>query len=192
TYDAFNRKMSRTVADQTVYYLYDGHEEIGSYDSNKNNLDLKVLSAAEGSIPIAIELNQEKYSPLISSQGHIVGLLAMETGNLANESFLTMFGEDLTDSPLSPWRFCGKRHEAASLGLVDFGCRFYHPKSAQWLIRDPIGESDGPNLYAYVSNNPTCCIDRFGLFMDDFSFSNSWSSFKENCSWAGNQVANYT
>lgn len=43
------------------------------------------------------------------------------------------------------------------------GARFYHPKSAQWMTQDPIGESDGPNLYAYVHNSPTRCVDRFGL-----------------------------
>ena len=94
-----------------------------------------------------------------------------------------MFGEDLSESPLSPWRFCGKRHETSELGIIDFGFRFYHPKSAQWLIQDPLGESDSPNLYAYVKNNPACYVDRFGLFLDDFSFSNSWNILKQNCTW---------
>lgn len=185
TYDAFNRKMSRTYAGETVYYLYDGHEEIGSYDHKQNPYDLKVLAASEGSLPIAIEIGEEHYTPLVSSQGHIVGLVEMETGDLADLSLLTMFGEDLAQQPLSPWRFCGKRHEAAELGLIDFGYRFYHPKSAQWLTQDPLGESDGPNLYAYVNNNPTCYIDRYGLFMDDFSFGNTCYNF-------GNTVADYT
>jgi hypothetical protein len=53
-------------------------------------------------------------------------------------------------------------------------------------------ETDGPNLYAYIKNNPTCCVDRFGLFMDNCNFSTSWSSFKSNCSWLGSQAADYT
>ncbi|MBA3238580.1 MAG: RHS repeat-associated core domain-containing protein [Parachlamydiaceae bacterium] len=192
TYDAFHRKMSRTFGEKTVYYLYEGHEEIGSYDNEFNNLDLKVLSAGEGSIPIAIELGSQNYSPLLSSQGHIVGLVEMQTGKLADRSYLTMFGEDLASNPLSPWRFCGKRHETSELGLIDFGFRFYHPKSAQWLTQDPIGETDGPNLYAYVRNSPTCYIDRHGLFMDGVDFSTSWSNLKKNWSWAESQVMNYS
>lgn len=191
TYDAFNRKMSRTLSDNTIYYLYDGHEEIGSYASDYRNIDLKVLSASEGSIPIAIELDSQDYTPIISSQGHIVGLVEMESGELADESFLTMFGKDLSETPLSPWRFCGKRHES-DLGIIDFGYRFYHPKSSQWLTQDPLGESEGPNLYAYVKNNPTCCIDRFGLFMEDFDFCTSLRDISNSFCLAGNQVADYT
>lgn len=155
-------------------------------------MDLKVLSATEGSIPIAIELGSQHYAPVISSQGHIVGLTEMDTGKLADKSFLTMFGDDLALNPLCPWRFCGKRHETSDLGLIDFGYRFYHPKSAQWLTQDPLGETDGPNLYAYVNNSPTCRVDRFGLFMDDFDFSTSWSNLKNNCSWVGSQIADNT
>ncbi len=191
TYDAFNRKMSRTLNGTTCQYLYDGTEEIGSYDVDGNNLDLKVLSSDEGSIPIAIEIAQQCYAPLISTQGHVVGLVDINDGSLANESPLTMFGVDLAESPLSPWRFCGKRHETAILGIVDFGCRYYHPRSAQWMTQDPIGESDGPNLYAYVHNNPTRCIDRYGLFMDDFSFSQSWGSFQTSMKGICHGIVDY-
>lgn len=213
TFDAFNRKMSRTFMGETTYYLYNGHEEIGSFKSKLRCLDLKILSSKEGSIPIAIELGAQHYAPLISSQGHIVGLVEMETGKRADLSPLTMFGKDLTQNPLSPWRFCGKRHEVAELGIIDFGYRFYHPKSAQWLTQDPLGESEGPNLYAYVKNNPACFVDRFGLFGDGFSFSeawdnvkevcgncwdsvvdtfSSWDNFSDRCCWAGNQACEYT
>ena len=131
----------------------------------------------------AIELGNEHYAPLLSSQGHIVGLVDMETGKLANRSALTMFGKDLSDNPLSPWRFCRKRHEVAELGIIDFGYRHYHPRSATWLTQDPLDECDGPNLYAYVKNSPACNIDRFGLFMDDWSFSDAWDSVKDFFSW---------
>ncbi len=187
SYDAFNRKMTRTSSGETTRYFYNGHEDIGSYH-NKKCVDLKILSSTEGSLPIAIELSDQQYAPLISPHGHIVGLVEIETGNLADQSFLTLFGKDLCDKPLSPWRFCGKRHEEAALGIIDFGFRFYHPKSAQWLTQDPLGESSGPNLYTYVNNNPGCCVDRFGLFMDDFSFSSAWESFKETCSNAWESV----
>ncbi len=90
--------MSRTFAGKTIYYLYDGHDEIGSYTDKQNCIDLKVLSAGGGSIPVAIELGDQKYAPLISSQGHIVGLVEMTNGKLADRSYLTMFGQDLSDN----------------------------------------------------------------------------------------------
>lgn len=33
----------------------------------------------------------------------------------------------------------------------------------RWISQDPAGFIDGPNLYAYLHNNPTNHIDRFGL-----------------------------
>lgn len=183
TYDAFNRKMSRTTSGDTLRYLYSGHEEIGSY-RNKKCIDLKILSSKEGTLPIAIEQEDHQYAPIISSQGHIVGLVELETGELADLSAVTMFGKDLAEKPLSPWRFCGKRHEESSLGIIDFGFRFYDPHSAQWLSQDPLGESAGPNLYAYVKNSPACHIDRYGLMMSDSSvgqgYRDSYSAATQN------------
>lgn len=37
---------------------------------------------------------------------------------------------------------------------------------AEWLSRDPIGESDGPNLYAYVAQNPISNLDPLGLYLE--------------------------
>jgi RHS repeat-associated protein len=34
---------------------------------------------------------------------------------------------------------------------------------AEWLSRDPLGESQGPNIYDYVSNNPVDFYDPLGL-----------------------------
>lgn len=40
---------------------------------------------------------------------------------------------------------------------------FYSPGTGRWLSKDPIEESGGSNLYAFVYNRPTMMIDRFGL-----------------------------
>ena len=191
TYDAFNRKMSRACDGTICYYIYDGSEEIGSYDNIGKPLDTKILADGEGSLPISVELGNQNFTPLITSQGHIVGLVDQTTGICVSKSPVTMFGCDVSEDPRSPWRFCGKRHESA-LGIIDFGNRHYHPKTAQWLTQDPIGDADGPNLYAYVHNNPTRCVDKFGLFMDDFNFSESWGNFKQSFGSLANTAADYT
>jgi len=40
--------------------------------------------------------------------------------------------------------------------------RWYVPMQARWLTRDPLGMVDGPNLFAYVSDNPVNATDPMG------------------------------
>jgi RHS repeat-associated protein len=51
-------------------------------------------------------------------------------------------------------------HEASGLLLMQR--RAYDTGIARWLSEDPIGLKSGPNLYAYVVNNPTRRIDPDG------------------------------
>jgi RHS repeat-associated protein len=62
----------------------------------------------------------------------------------------------------NPWLFAGKRHDSS--GLINFGRRYYNPEFGRWITCDPQGFTDGPNLYAYVNNNPLTHFDEYGLF----------------------------
>jgi RHS repeat-associated protein len=52
-------------------------------------------------------------------------------------------------------------HTRSGLNLAMF--RAYNPSLGIWLGRDPLGEDEGPNLYAYVGNNPAGNVDPLGL-----------------------------
>ena len=43
------------------------------------------------------------------------------------------------------------------------GLRYYSPELGRWVNRDPIEESGGRNLYAFVKNAPVSSFDILGL-----------------------------
>lgn len=64
----------------------------------------------------------------------------------------------------SDFRYTGHYfHEKSGLSLAPY--RAYNADLGRWISRDPIGETgpDGPNLYAYVANNPINAFDPYGL-----------------------------
>ncbi len=59
------------------------------------------------------------------------------------------------------YRFSGKERDEQT-GLYVHGARYYAPWLARWTSCDPGGLADGPNLYAYCSNNPVTLHDPDG------------------------------
>jgi RHS repeat-associated protein len=51
------------------------------------------------------------------------------------------------------------------LGLLYYKARVYSPALGRFLQTDPMGNIDGPNLYAYVGNNPVSARDPSGKFV---------------------------
>ncbi|MFO1486344.1 MAG: RHS repeat-associated core domain-containing protein [Verrucomicrobiaceae bacterium] len=49
-------------------------------------------------------------------------------------------------------------------GLLNEGFRYRDIETGVWLSRDPAGFVDGPNVYAYVRENPWSAFDAHGLF----------------------------
>lgn len=78
------------------------------------------------------------------------------------------FGETLTargqDGTLAfnAFKFSTKYTDAES-GLLYYGYRYYNPGTGRWLNRDPIGETGGVSLFAFVANQPISKIDVLGL-----------------------------
>lgn len=185
-YDAFSRLLFREIhlqsGDQWTLqekelYLYDHDVEIGKTDAKGRIKQLKVLGVGiQGEIgaAVAIEIEGAIYAPLHDFRGNIIALISSQ-GELFESYNLDAFGREENAIPhLNPWRFSSKRHEA---DLIFFGMRFYDPTLGRWLTPDPSGFSDGPNLYAYVRNNPLNRLDLFGLsseLMNENLFNGAW------------------
>lgn len=154
-YDPFNRRISKRFSDGTQQqFIYAKKHEIGSIHSSNSLNEFKVLADAEARFAptIALELDHILYTPLTDVQGNIAALLDVQ-GHLVEQYFFSAFGEEESNSPLSPWRFASKRHDPET-NLIYFGERYYSPTLCRWITPDPLGLIDGINPYAYLHNNP--------------------------------------
>ncbi|MBS0626576.1 MAG: RHS repeat-associated core domain-containing protein, partial [Verrucomicrobia bacterium] len=174
SYDSLHRRLSKKtytpIGDtwaltEEIFYLYDGLNEIGSYDLSGTLLELRVLGEtphAEIGASIAIEIQDKTYIPSHDLHGNVSALCSSDD-ILENYSY-TAFGEELFSPPSSqnPWRFSSKRTDNET-GLVYYGRRYYTPKIGRFLTPDPLGLEAGPNLYAFVLNDPLTHFDLYGL-----------------------------
>ncbi len=170
TYDSFNRRLSKTN-DVTIQYLYHDQNEIGAL-KNGEVIEFRLLGVGKGAeigAAVALELQQEVYIPIHDHNGNVTVLL--NTSGEPVESYrYSAFGEreafNYQPIPVNPWCFASKRLDPET-GFVYFGRRYYAPEIGRWLTPDPIGYQDGPNLYAYLHNNPLLAIDLYGLAKED-------------------------
>ncbi len=177
-YDEANRRLSKTFYEKQgdvwqlqfkQLFFYVDHLELGSCQADGAINELRVLGFGRGNPAVAMELNGNIYFPLHDHLGHVSCLLD-HSGSIVETYRYTAFGEEniydaeqqLQMSSLNPWRYAGKRHDPES-GFIYFGLRYYDPATAVWITPDPIAQEGGPNLYAYVLNNPLAFFDQLGL-----------------------------
>lgn len=184
TYDGWHRRLSQTtylwhqgnwIEYQTLYFLYDGDNEIGALDTSGNFSQLRILGqgiGAEISAAIALELHGQLFAPLHDYRGNITALVSPSIQQIVEQYQYTAFGEEtILSSPVSrydnPWRFASKRTDSYTR-LIFFGRRYYDPASGRWITPDPRGHTETPNLYAFVLNDPITRFDHYGLVPDYF------------------------
>lgn len=170
TYDDQNRCVLRKqyaegLITKTEKIFYLGQNDVGTVNEEGNFTHLRILGkgiAAEIGAAIAIELNGIAYAPLHDHNGNVTCLIGPNKQILETYRY-SAFGEEqiFSETSLNPWRFASKRTDH---GYVLFGRRFYNPETGRWLSPDPLGHDAGPNLYAYVSNNPLTHHDAYGLY----------------------------
>jgi RHS repeat-associated protein len=59
-------------------------------------------------------------------------------------------------------RFSGQEWDDAA-ELYYFPFRYYSPEIGRWIVPDPLGMVDGPDVYGYVSGDPISRADPLGL-----------------------------
>jgi len=88
----------------------------------------------------------------------------------------------LQGSLASDFQYAGYYVHAPS-GLNLTMHRAYDANLGRWINRDPIGESGGINLYAYVNNSTINLTDPYGTDGKDPNYPNCITDFKECAKW---------
>ena len=178
-YDALGRRVIKRTPDATHTFVYDGCllmvERIERSNGMLEQIDYwwgKDLSGTLygadgiGGLLCLRKNGSEVYVPLYDGMGNVVQYVD-KYGSLVAQYEYDAFGNTIRKSGAKAdelkMRFSTKYHDDEA-GLYYFGHRFYSPRIARWLTRDPIEEDGGLNLYVVCGNDtinkydPNGCI----------------------------------
>jgi RHS repeat-associated protein len=164
-YDPFNR----LLRDDKRQFFYGNSCMLGMRD--QKGLSCRVLSTLKREIgtTLFIETKEAAFVVIPDLFGSVKALIDPKSGVCKEETEYKPFGEGGLKK--TPFGYQGKYTEDE---LVFFGERVYSKELGCFLTCDPLGFSQGANLYGYVRNNPFKNCDHFGLSTaerDIFSFS---------------------
>ena len=160
-YGGNGKRRSRTAGAEYTGYNWDGLSVASEEDLSGTLLKTYVGGLAEvtGSNPATGAYAYLTHDILGSTRGVFNPSKVMTNG-----FEFTPFGElySQTGPDGITQLFTGHDYDAdAGLNYTLF--RYYAPDQARWLTKDPLGMIAGPNMYAYVYDNPINWVDPFGL-----------------------------
>ncbi|TDV50591.1 RHS repeat-associated protein [Pseudomonas helmanticensis] len=167
-YDAFGRRISKTVNGETTEFFWQGDHLVAESSENEYRSyvyepgTFRPLALLDGkgpkkACPFYYQLDHlGTPQELTDYSGDIVWSAQYDAyGKVAA---LTLAGDDYLNQPL---RFQGQYFDAES-GLHYNRHRYYDPRLGRYLTPDPIKLAGGLNQYQYVPN-PTGWVDPLGL-----------------------------
>jgi RHS repeat-associated protein len=174
TYDAFNRRTSKTVDGKTTEFIWQGSKLIAETDNDKHwqsylyephsyrPLALVHGNAQQDNIKLYWYQNDHLGTPiaLTGSLGDTLYECQYNAyGQIINETYHQDDTQTLPDNPL---RFQGQYYDEET-GLHYNLNRYYDPFTGRYITQDPLGILGGLNSYQYVNGDPINWIDPLGL-----------------------------
>ncbi len=113
--------------------------------------------------PISIKVNGTKYYYLYNGQGSVTELINADE-EVVNKYRYTPFGSPRlkVESVYNPYEYTGRRLDEET-GQYYYRARMYSTEQCRFTTQDPAGMQEGPNMYAYVGNNPVNHRDPSGM-----------------------------
>jgi RHS repeat-associated protein len=157
-YDAFGRRVSKTVAG-TTQYLYDGVNPV------------QELSGASVSANLLTGLGVDEYfqrtdtsgpaSFLRDALGSTVALTGASGNSLASYAYEPFGNTTVSGSSTNSYQFTGRENDGT--GLYFYRARYYSPTLQRFIDEDPLGFRGDNNLYDYALASPMNWRDPSGL-----------------------------
>jgi RHS repeat-associated protein len=182
-YDAFHRRISKTLGTSTTWFIYDGWNLIGEYTATTGSLPvlkkthhwgLDLSGSIQGAGGVGGLLGTDlydsavglgRYFPTYDGNGNVSEYL--RSGGVSARFTYDAFGRPLTTTTTVPtahlsFRFSTKYRDPET-DFYYYGYRYYSAVLGRWLGRDPIGEKGGTNLNCVVKNDTVNNGDYLGL-----------------------------
>jgi RHS repeat-associated protein len=162
TYDAFGRRVSKTIAGASTQFLYDIFNSV------------QEIQAGAPSANLLNGLNIDEYLTRTDSSNNVSTLLTDALGStiglvgsaqsVATSYTYQPFGATTVGGAANGSRYQFAGHESDGTELYYYRSRYYSPTFQRFIAQDPIGFRGGDiNLYSYVKNNPVSLNDLLGL-----------------------------
>ncbi len=164
TYNPIGKRTSKNIDGTVTKYVWNPRGEmVAEYDGN-DALLATYFYGAERQMLLSMERGGQQYVYHRDCLGGIIQI----TDSVG--AVISMYSYDSYGRPLStvegvsnPFRFAGAQYDPET-GLYYMNARFYDPQLGRFLQPDPYAFiGSGPNLYAYVKNNPVNFTDPTGL-----------------------------
>lgn len=170
TYDAFNRRVTKSINGTLYKYTYNGAMQIEERAANNSLLNTTVFKNFR--YPVSIEKNGSTYFYHQNELGSVEAI-TNEAGGITETYRYDAFGKlsrfdhlgNALNSSIAGNRvgFTGQEYDSAT-NSYRFFYRNYSPETGTFNQRDPLGYKDGMGMYQYVKNNPANGVDVWGLY----------------------------
>ena len=186
SYDAFGRRLAKTIGEATTGFLYDGANVAQEYSGEE--LGATVLTGIDMDQLFSRTTGEGTQSYMTDHLGSVIAL-ADGSGEVDTTYSYEPFGAASSAGAPSdnPFQFTGRENDG--IGLQYNRARYYGPSGARFISPDPLGFAAGSaSLYQYVNEAPLDFVDPTGEL--GFSIPNPVGAVEEAVSNAASGAAN--